>query len=269
MNTELITNPVHQEVPFSALKPTYGFVSTDSVIETFKSNGWYVAEEKIAQVRKAEKMGFQRHIVRLHNDSFASIPGLTESNSSRPELCLLNSHDGSTSLRIIFGILRIACLNGILAGTSLREFRTVHSGDLTKKVTEGVEYMTTGIPDMISSVQALQSAQFTPANQDEFVRRLVDERLKTVNPTTVDYSTALKVLRNEDDSTDAFTIFNRVQEHLIRGGIEYKYMRKVLDDTGNVVDEIEASRTTRKLASIPQAIKLNRMAYDLAVQLAA
>jgi hypothetical protein len=269
MNNQVIVNPIHQVQPFSTLKPSYGFVSTDNLIESFGQTGWYVAEEKVAKVRKIEKQGFQRHIIRLHHDDYKTIPGLSEANTTRPELIVLNSHDGSSRLRILLGMLRMVCLNGIIAGTSLREFGTTHSGDLTKKLTGGIEYMTSGVPDMIGQVQVLQNARFTQAALEQLVKSVVDERLKTVDPIKVNYGTALAVTRNQDAADDAFTVFNRLQERLMRGGIEYTYNKKILDSTGNVVDVVESTRVTRRLNSIPQAVKLNRMAYDMAVQLAA
>lgn len=269
MESQQITNPIKQVQPYGELGANYGFVQTQAILDKLHNMGWQTREEKVAGARKPEKIGFQRHIVRLINDDFQSIPGLTKSNESRPELCLLNSHDGTTRLRILFGILRMACLNGIIAGTSLREFSTVHSGDLIKKLQDGVDYMTTGIPEMIEQVTALQAAKFSATTTKEFTKRLVDLRLQTATPTSVDYESALKVLRSEDAAEDAFTVFNRVQEKLIRGGIGYTYNKEIKDESGLVTGTVEAHRVTRKLTSIPQAIKLNRAAYDLAVQMAA
>jgi uncharacterized protein DUF932 len=254
----------------AGLAPSYGFVSTQEIVDKLASLGWKVAEEKIAKVRKPERAGFQRHIVRLHHDDYKVIPGLTENNKSRLELCAMNAHDGTTRLRLFFGILRFLCLNGLMAGTSLREFSTVHSGDLVKKIGDGVDFMTAGIPELIGQIQKLQGAKFTEAAYKEYVKRLVDARLKHVgNIVSVDYSSASLATRPGDAADDAFTAYNRVQEKLMKGGIHFTYNRIVKDEDGNQVGTKLVNGSTRKLTSIPQAIALNRTAYDLAIEMAA
>lgn len=268
----LILNPIDQTQAKPTLKPSYAFASTDSLIKSLAGTGWYPVEKKVAKVRSSSNEGYQRHIVQLHNDSFADIPGLTGENQSRPQIAIMNSHDGSTALRMMLGFLRIACLNGVIAGTGLREFRTIHSGNsLEDKIADGVEYMTAGLPDLVRTVQHLQDTSFTKENLEVLVKTLVDERLARANVVagSVDYGSALQVRRAQDDKEDAFTVFNRIQESIIRGGIHYKAVRRNLDDAGNVVSEEIRNATTRKLNSIPQAVRLNTLAYDLAVKLAA
>lgn len=271
MNDSII-NPVTQTQKKPTLKPTYAFASTQELLDSLQNTGWYPHETKVAKARKAANEGYQRHIIQLHNDSFKEIPGLTAHNGSRPQILVLNSHDGSTALRMMLGFLRIACLNGVIAGTGLREFRAIHSGNsLDAKIAEGVEYMTAGIPDLVTTVQKLQGSKFSQENLLTFVKTLVDERLANANVVagSVDYDSALRVRRDEDLEADAFTIFNRVQEAVIRGGIQYKAVRRTFDEQGNVTSEEIRNATTRKLNSIPQAVKLNTLAYDLALQLAA
>lgn len=163
----------------------------------------------------------------------------------------------------------MVCTNGLIAGTSLREFRAVHSGNLAEKLGEGTDFIADGVPEMIKQVQMLQQTKFTPEALEQLTKTLVDERLKFVQPVSVDYESALAIRRFEDKETDAFTVFNRLQEALIRGGISFVSERNILDKDGNVVGTELRNGTTRRMYSIAQAVKLNRMAYDLAVKLAA
>lgn len=265
------TNPIFQTQKHPSLKPTYSFASTKDLIDSLAGTGWYPADMKYAKARKPGKEGYQKHIVRLHNDSFLKIPGLTDDNASRPEIIWVNAHDGSAASRLLCGLFRMACLNGIIAGTSLREFRAIHSGNMAQKLVEGIEYISGGIPALIEAVQKLQNTQFSPEAREVFVKTLVDERLANSNvvPGSVDYEGAAMVRRSEDKANDAFTVFNRVQESIIRGGIRYKTVRQTLDVDGKVVAEEIRNATTRKLNSIPQAVRLNTLAYDLATKLVA
>jgi hypothetical protein len=266
-----MTNPVFQTQAKPTLKPTYQFASTQELIGSLQGSGWYPVETKVAAARSKSNAGFQRHIVQLHNDSFPEIPGMTGENKSRVQIAVMNSHDGSTALRMMLGFLRFACLNGVIAGTGLREFRAIHTGSLRDKLAVGVEYMTGGIDDLVKTMQHLQGTTFSKENLDVLVKTLVDERLRNANVVegSVDYGSALQVRRNQDTNEDAFTVFNRLQESLMRGGIHYRAVRRTLDLDGKVVSEEVRNATTRKLSSIPQAVRLNTLAYDLAVKLAA
>jgi hypothetical protein len=264
-----MNNPILATQASPIVKPTYQFASTASIIETLAVTGWKPVEQKVARVKSPERDGFQRHIVTLENAALPEIPGMTDDHRSRPRITVMNSHDAGTALRVILGFLRFACLNGILAGTGLREFRAVHSANLTEKLGDGIRYVAEDIPALTAQLQHLQSVQFSAANEQEFIRALVDARLQHVEAVDVDYNSAIQVRRFQDGGRDAFSVLNRVQESLMRGGIAYKRVVKQYDDQGNVTSQEIRPATTRKLSSIQQAVKLNRQAYDLAMKFAA
>lgn len=264
-----ITNPVYQVTKMPTLADTYAFASTESIIEQLGKQGWYPSSQSAAKVRKQERLGFQRHIVRFQNDAFPAIPGLSALNNSRPEIVALAAHDGTTALRMLLGFIRMVCLNGNIAGVGLRSFKAFHTGNLVDKIPEGVAHMTAGLPDLFSAVQKLQQLRFTPEAKAELVDTLARERLKAVKLVSYDADSVEVVRRSEDRSEDAFTVFNRVQESLIRGGIKYVAKAQVLDADGNVISESLKNGTTRKVTSIPMSVRLNTLAFDTALRLAA
>jgi len=116
---------------------------------------------------------------------------------------------------------------------------------------------------------ALQNKTMSQAAQHEFVRRVYSARLESVsNIQRIDFSLP-HALRHADTGTDAYSIFNRVQEKLIRGGIQYVYTRHTKNDQGEVIDSRLVSSTTRKIASVTAQVKLNQLVYDTAMELAA
>ena len=129
-------------------------------------------------VRSPSKLGFQRHIVRFENPNFTEISGLSTDNRSRPQLVMMNSHDGTTAVRLFLGLVRIACLNGIIAGTAFREFRAVHSGkSLEEKLSEGLEFMVGGMPELQTAIQSLQSRTFSKEAYEHFCQEMAKMRL--------------------------------------------------------------------------------------------
>lgn len=269
----LITNPVEQTQKHQDLKETYGFVKTEDVLNIFANKGWVVASETVANVRRTDKVGFQKHMLRLENSDFQEIPGLPNVHKSRPQLCLLNSHDGTTSFRMFLGLIRFACMNGIISGTAVNDIKLVHSKNIIKRLPDSIEHVANGIPTMIEQIQKLSGKSFSSIALQEFVKSCVDFRLQNVNKIVdVDYNSALRVFRESDSGIDAFTMMNRVQESLIRGGrvqgVRYIYEKAVKDADGKVVGHKNVSTTTRGLRSVSGQLNVNRLIYDKALELA-
>jgi hypothetical protein len=265
---KLISSPVDQWRPMEGLKDTYGFIETSKVLKVFEDKGWQIAKTSIATTRTVKRQGFQRHLLVLENPSqFPAIPGLTNENAARPQLCLLNSHDGTTAFRLFIGLLRFACMNGLVSGTSLRDFKAVHSKNVLNRLSEGIDFLSNNMSELFSQVQALQSVNFTPEMIAELTKRLVDARLENVNK-VVQVSYRLPAQRMEDVNLDGFTVLNRIQEYLVRGGISYTYTLDRKDEKGNIVNTSIVSTNTRRLSSLQGQIRLNRTAWDAAMQVA-
>jgi hypothetical protein len=265
-----VKSPIEQTQAHASLKPTYGFVNTQNVLKAFEDRGWTQSSATFGKVKNADKQGFQKHLIRLDNFNLPTIGGLSAHNESRVQLCLVNSHDGTAALRMFLGVLRIACLNGIIAGAAIADFRAVHSGSIVSKIDTGIDFLTGNVGALIEQVQRLQGMQFSPEAQEQFIVALINERLKAVkNVQSVEYVDALRARRFADKGTDAYTIFNRVQEACIRGGVRYTYLADIKDASGAIVGAELKRSTTRALASVPTQLRLNRMAYDKALELAA
>jgi hypothetical protein len=265
-----IVNPVEQVEKMPTLKDTYGFVSSRDLITALESKGWFLNKTDVTRVRKESKQGYQKHLMRFRHASFPSIEGLSNNNKSIPEIVVVNSHDGTTALRMMLGLYRLVCSNGLMVGTSINDFRVIHSGDITKRVGEGIEFLAGHIEMLTEQVRKLQNSAFTQENLQEFVNRIVSARLSYI-PGIEDFnfSDALAVTRSEDQAQDAFTVMNRVQERIMRGGISYTKKVEIKDEAGNVVATEYRNGTTRRLRSVSQQVKLNRLVYDTAMELAA
>lgn len=267
---EIISNPVYQDEKFNTLKESYGFVKTADILDAFTDKGWNVASEDISKVRNLEKQGYQKHMIRLEHPDFSEIPGLEARNKSVPQLCLLNSHDGTTSLQMFLGLVRMACLNGIIAGTALSSMKLVHSKYIMKRVPDAIDFMSNAMPQMIEQIRLLNNKTFSDAALKEFLNTCVDARLQNVNKIVqVDYNSANRILRAEDVGTDAFTVMNRIQESILRGGIEYSYERNVKAESGVIVGTKLVHTKTRRLSGVTGQLRLNRLVYDKALELAA
>jgi hypothetical protein len=263
-----VLNPVEATKAYIE-RDTYGFVNTKDVLQAFGQAGWTPVSQNFGRVNNLERQGFQKHLIRLENPKFPAIEGLTNANHSKPQLVLLNSHDGTTSLQILWGLIRVACLNGIIAGTGVNGVRLIHSKSVVDKLPDAIQYMLDNFEKFRDQITALQGKTLSEAATIELIKGVYNARLANVRGVThIDY-TVPRALRFEDKETDAYTIFNRIQEKLMRGGIRYEYVKEVKDVNGVVTNSYPVVTKTRRIASVSSQVKLNQLAYDTAIKLAA
>ena len=115
------TNEKYQE----KLSDKYKVLQTSKIVEVAESKGWNVQTMSEASVRKENKQGYQRHLIILTKDSYIT-------NEGKMQLAVRNSHDGTTSVQMFAGYMRVACSNQLFAksfGNTGLEARIKHTGN--------------------------------------------------------------------------------------------------------------------------------------------
>jgi len=200
-----------------------------------------------SRVRNPDRREFTKHMLRLRRgDNF--------SGKEVPEILLLNSHDGSSSYKMIPGMYRQVCTNGLVCWKSFGEINVPHKGDIVGQVIEGA-YEVLGIFDNVTeNIEMMKGITVSP-----------DERILLAN-TALDIKydgkeapvTAEKILvprRYEDKQTDLWTTYNTVQENLIKGGLRGRTAKG-------------KNTTTRPVTGIDGDIKLNQALWKMAEEFA-
>ena len=59
---DVLTQKKRQEIKTSN---KYSFISTEKIIDCFENQGFILADTQIANVRKSENQGFQKHLLRF------------------------------------------------------------------------------------------------------------------------------------------------------------------------------------------------------------
>lgn len=244
------------EPSLSLVRETYGFVNSAGIAAQFERHGWTLSDARQVKVRNPAREGHQRHLLRFRNESFPRIEGLSNDNASIPELIVENSHDGTGALKVFFGVFRIACLNGIIAGSSVASMRVIHSSGAVRNLTDAVETMTAGIPDLIARVNRFAGLELTDEKRIQFAHAAAGVRLanvKGITFTDANAEAALQPKRWSDVGRDAFSTFNVLQERVIRGGLTYRQ---------ETPDGRHEWRTSRGITSVGQSVKLNRELWE-------
>jgi hypothetical protein len=248
------------------LSSRYGEVSTAKAISILADCGWYPTQAAQKRSRTLAGQSYAEHMI-----SFAK-PGLDFLNgdNDRPEIILYNSHNGSSSLRLFAGLYRFICSNGIVAGQGF-ESRLRHTSGSVRGFEQLLYDTAFMLPGMIHTVERLRSVRPSFATVEELARRAASLRWDH-SPVDTDtpkpgvyfnhYTTwdLINARRYGDSASDAWTIFNRIQESLIRGGI----MIQSVTET-NPYGKLRAARP---IGSVSENIRVNRALWDMTLEMA-
>lgn len=269
-NSALTTERIQQLAPaaFSTTKSDkltdrYVSLNTSDIIPVMQDYGY-------APVQAAQKRSRKNDPAHsAHMLAFAKTWDIDFGTGDiRPEIILYNSHDGSGSVKLFAGCFRFICSNGIVAGDGFQS-RIYHS-----KALNGFEEMLRNtvatLPTMMERLEKLRTVQLNPVKALLMAQRGVatrwdmldeiDEPTKGVYATIQTAGDVLKVSRYEDMPMDAFTVFNRIQEGVIRGSA---FVKSLSDKHPEGV-----MRKARPVNSVKENIRINSELWNIAEDIA-
>lgn len=226
----------------------YHVAPTIEVLDLLLADDFKVVLAGQQRSRIAGKLNFTRHVLRLRKNGVNSIHGCF------PEVVLTNSHDGSSSYRLMFGLYRNLCGTQLTVGdATIAGQKVTHSAkDTVVKVVEGANDVLAKVPELEIAMAAWQDTELTDQEQANFAKQALTLHYgKTVPPITTD-----EVLRSqyiEDNGSDLWSSFLRVQKNLTRGGLHY------WRSSGK-----HKKGTTRGIKGIHRNLQFNRGLWDLA-----
>jgi hypothetical protein len=221
----------------------YTCIPTITLLDNLLREGFQPFFACQTRVRDQSKREHTKHMLRLRRAG--QITG-----KQVPEIILLNSHDGSSSYQMLPGFFRSVCQNGLICGQSFGEVRVPHKGNVVEKVIEGA-YEVLGVFDRVEEKRdAMESLTLpTPARQAMANAALRYRFGEEHQPVSV--SQLLTPRRYEDYSDDLWTVYQRIQENLIKGGLAGR--------------NAKGRRShTRAVSGIDGDVKLNRALWVMA-----
>lgn len=241
--------------PHSDVSAKYSFLSTIDVIDLLRGEGWFPVSVRQSTVRRVDRSGFQKHVVRLRRDTHKLSVG-----ELIPECVVTNSMDGLSAYSMSLGIYRCVCNNQMTVSDSLFDtIRLRHVGLTSNDVIEASYRVIADLPKLGESVEQMKA---TTLNADE--RRAFAESALIVkygdeqSPITAD--AILRPRREEDTNPSLWNVLNISQEHLIRGGLSG---RKLGSD-----GQIRRVKT-REIKSVGEDIRVNQALWSLAEKMRA
>lgn len=235
------------------LSKRYQYIDSAALIRAAEGKGWYL--ERASQTKSRGKAESAAHLLTFRHKDIRPIDLGGINGQSFIELNLVNSHDGSKALRFMLGLFRLVCLNGMVRGISMREFRTSHSLSGVSKLAEGFDFVADHAQSELERVRELSQLMLSPEQSSVFLVACLRKRLEHVRNVVDLTGGGIGPRRIADQAQDAYTVFNRGQELMIRGGFSY------VTQTENK-DKVLESRLhrARSVYSIGRSIELNGFA---------
>lgn len=245
----------------------YGFVNTLQAMQVLGDHGFRPTKATQTPSRKPENKPYAMHMLSFAHDDYLRNPY----NETRPEIILYNSHDGRSSLKLFAGAYRFICSNGLVAGdgfeSKMRHSKTTANG-FEKLLTETAE----SLPRMMQRITQLQETEIDNSNKViDFAYNAAKLRWEKAPNSYAEISEVgtyhdketirglLGATRIDDQGPNAWRVFNRVQESILRGGADILSLTKKAKETG----QGWKYRKAKGVCSLPETIRLNRELWNL------
>ena len=205
---------IFTKTPSPKVSDRYSFADSEYYLQKFIDADWFIHSAR--QVSKSE---YAPHQVILRNNDIATVGDLL------PQLIFTNSHNGIKKMTMDTGIYRLVCSNGLVVPTSITQSLSIKHLDLGDSTTDTiVNSFYEKVPIIMNNIDRMRNKILTDDEIDNFTYNAL--QIRFINAVGININDVVKPSRIEDYSDDLWTVFNVVQEKLIKGGIQLPSKRR-------------------------------------------
>lgn len=242
---------VFAEAAHDSRSARYTYIPTIEVLEDLRKEGFMPVHVTQSRSRDLTRREFTKHMVRLRHGSHAPDAAV---GTEVPEIIIVNAHDGTSSYQMIGGVLRKVCMNGLITSHENADIRIPHKGDVSGLIIEGAYKILESVEHSKERIAEMKESHLSYDEQMAFSRAALTTRWER-DAAPIEAEDLLRPNRRADFGDDTFTVMNRLQENLIRGGQEGRTANK-------------KRTTTRAVTGIDQSVSINRALWVLAEEMA-
>ena len=232
----------------SNVSDKYVHVPTMELVDDMAKLGWGVSDVKQVGSKKGLNK-FKKHLVTFRNESIV-IKG-DDGETVYPQILLTNSHDGLSSFQFRAGLFRLVCSNGLVIATEdFGQMRIRHKGYSFQELKKTVMELVEELPVTVETLNKFREVVLSDEQKHELAMKAIGIRFGE-NGAEIDVQEILKPTRKEDEGSDLWTVFNVIQEKMVRGKFKYKTIKG-------------RNKTARTIKNFNRDVKLNEELYQLA-----
>jgi hypothetical protein len=233
--------------PHPNLMPQYDMVPTAHVLKAFMDSGYGIS--RASQVQSRDRHygpDTGKHLICLRPLEFFNELVVGD---YIPEIVYTGCHDGSSAIHMMMGIFRVVCSNGMITGEKWASYRITHRKGAEQRALEAAAELLNLLPNLNAGISRMREREVTP----EEAQSLALEALKLRYPEHAPFAAEqlLAIRRQDDAATDLWTVLNRIQENIMKGG--------------QIGQSASGRRQTSKpIERISREVEINRQLWTLA-----
>jgi hypothetical protein len=228
--------------------PAYTFLSTERLLQGLMQAGVIPVQVRQTRTRKASPL-HARHVIRFRR-RFETV----QLRDSITEIVFINSHDGTSAYQLRLGVFRIVCTNGLIVSVgAFPVIRIPHRGDVVDDVIRSALEMCERFGSLGEKVEQMERRALVRDEQIRFAARAFALRYPEPAQSGMEPAQLLTCRRVEDGGDDLWTVLNRVQENVIRGGLSRR------SASGRLMK-------TRGITAIREDVRINSGLWDIATE---
>ncbi len=209
----LATLPLAQH-PTKVTEEKYMFLDTRRVVQDMQDLGYEVTGFRRANGRTVDAA------YGLHEVEFMQPNRSTQFKHEAPRVLFMNSYDGSRKARFAAGLIRFACLNGMILGDMFANLTILHMGNYEDELLAQMKTIAEETPRVFEKIEAYRDIKLDDGLYLEMADQAMELRYpKKEERLIVDRTALLMPRRREDHAPDLYTTFSVLQESIIRGGV--------------------------------------------------
>ena len=232
--------------PAAKVSSRYGFVPTVDVVEELGNRGLVPVFAGQTLSRDENNRPFAKHLLRFRPQYAPTIVG-----QSLPEVVLMNSHDGSSGFKLWLGIFRMVCCNGMIISDSVMgQVSVSHRSNAAQIVGDQSVGFMGQIDHIEDRIRRFMDRVLSPVEQGQLAETAAQLRWGNDRPAGLDHNNLLIARRFEDAGDSLWATLNRIQENVIKGGVNLNRPRR--------------QSSTRVLRSVSDDARINAQLWQAA-----
>lgn len=239
------TPSVFTEAPSDRVSEEYNHMPTDIVVKDLMKEGWQVHRAYEVKVKKDANKGFQKHFLYFRHPKLWI--GSEDSVEMYPEMLLTNSHDGRAAFNFFCNLFRVVCSNSMVMAThDFGHISVKHRSYTFRELREISKQMIGNTQLIVEKIDAMRNRKLSTEEIKKLAIEACQARWDYLYRPNV--NELLTRVRQEDEGADLWTLYNVLQEKMIKGGWQGAGGRKIK----TIVDHNREVNINRKLFTIVQ-----------------
>lgn len=252
------------------LSSRYAPLHTADLIPVMSNYGFVPVQAAQVKGHKGSTEHKKHFVAFTHRDNLVDL--YDDHKDMRGEIILYNSHDGTGSVQLFAGAYRFVCSNGIIAGDGFKN-RVYHSRSGVAGFEEMLRSTVESLPLMMNKIKHLKSKVLSFDDSHTLAERAMQVRWDMAKqfaedvPVRGSFATEQTLLdvktvhRFADMGIDAWTVFNCIQDNVIRGKV---FVKSFTDKHPEGV-----MRKARPINSVSENIRVNRELWNIVDEMVA